>query len=71
MRVEARELRVDRRRFGRDFNQSTTGEVVGDLEHWLHRDPATIDINDFVDREDEGVLYVPKAGEMLYRLSEQ
>jgi nickel-dependent lactate racemase len=35
-----------------------------------YRDPATIDIADFENREDEGILYVPKAGEMLYRLSD-
>lgn len=33
-----------------------------------YRDPATIDLNDFANREDEGVLLVPKAGEMLYHL---
>ena len=33
-----------------------------------YRDPTTINIEDYQDREDEGVLYVPKAGEMLYRL---
>ncbi|MFC1620310.1 lactate racemase domain-containing protein [Candidatus Neomarinimicrobiota bacterium] len=33
-----------------------------------YRDPATIDVNEWMDREDEGILYVPKAGEMLYRL---
>ena len=33
-----------------------------------YRDPATIDIESFADREDEGVLLVRKAGEMLYRL---
>jgi nickel-dependent lactate racemase len=33
-----------------------------------YRDPATIDIEAFADREDEGVLLVRKAGEMLYRL---
>jgi nickel-dependent lactate racemase len=35
-----------------------------------YRDPATIDIEAFKNREDQGVLYVPKAGEMLYRLRE-
>ncbi len=30
-------------------------------------DPATIDIADWQGREDEGILYVPKAGEVLYR----
>jgi nickel-dependent lactate racemase len=33
-----------------------------------YRDPASIDPDDFKGREDEGVLLVPKAGEMLYRL---
>jgi nickel-dependent lactate racemase len=31
-------------------------------------DPATIHVEDWKDREDEGILYVPKAGEILYRL---
>ncbi len=31
-------------------------------------DPAKIDINDWKGKEDQGVLYVPKAGEILYRL---
>jgi hypothetical protein len=35
-----------------------------------YRDPATINIEDYIDREDEGILYVPKAGEMLYRLKQ-
>ena len=34
-----------------------------------YRDPESIKIDDFIDREDEGILYVPKAGEMLYRLN--
>jgi hypothetical protein len=33
-----------------------------------YRDPATIDPDDFRGREDEGVLYVPKAGETLYKV---
>jgi nickel-dependent lactate racemase len=33
-----------------------------------YRDPSSIDPAAFRDREDEGVLYVPKAGETLYRL---
>jgi lactate racemase len=36
-----------------------------------YRDPRSIKVEDFHDREHEGVLYVPKAGEMLYRLQEQ
>jgi nickel-dependent lactate racemase len=33
-----------------------------------YRDPLTIDPAEWQDREEEGVLYVPKAGEILYRL---
>ena len=36
-----------------------------------YRDPATIRMEDFANREDEGVLLVPKAGEMLYHLRER
>ena len=36
-----------------------------------YRDPASIRVEDFEGREDEGVLYVPKAGEMLYQLEEK
>lgn len=35
-----------------------------------YRDPATIDVESFANREDEGVLLVRKAGEMLYRLKD-
>jgi nickel-dependent lactate racemase len=31
-------------------------------------DPASIDVSEWEGREDEGILVVPKAGEMLYRL---
>jgi nickel-dependent lactate racemase len=33
-----------------------------------YRDPGTVRVPDFANRETEGVLLVPKAGEMLYRL---
>jgi len=33
-----------------------------------HLDPAGIDFNQWRNREDEGVLLVPKAGELLYRV---
>ena len=33
-----------------------------------YQDPASIDPNDWAGREDEGILLVPHAGEMLYRL---
>ncbi len=32
--------------------------------------PADIDVSAWQNREDEGILYVPKAGEMLYRVRE-
>lgn len=35
-----------------------------------YRDPATIDVESFAGREEEGVLLVRKAGEQLYRLAE-
>ncbi len=34
-----------------------------------YRDPASIQVEDYAGREDEGVLYAPQAGEMLYRLA--
>jgi nickel-dependent lactate racemase len=33
-----------------------------------YMDPTQIRVEDYQDREEEGILYVPKAGEMLYRL---
>ena len=33
-------------------------------------DPATIDPDEYANREDEGILVVPNAGEMLYRLAD-
>lgn len=36
-----------------------------------YRDPASIDVESFADREDEGILLVRKAGEYLYRLEEK
>ena len=35
-----------------------------------YRDPASIDIESYRGREDEGILLVPKAGEMLHRLAD-
>jgi nickel-dependent lactate racemase len=39
--------------------------------HLGYRDPASIRTEDFAGREDEGILHVPKAGEMLYHLKER
>ncbi len=36
-----------------------------------YRDPRSIRAEDFANREAEGILYVPKAGEMLYHLKQQ
>ena len=36
-----------------------------------YRDPNTIDSEEWQNREDEGILYAKKAGEMLYRLKEK
>ena len=33
-----------------------------------YREPNSIRVKDFAEREDEGVLLVPKAGEMLFQL---
>jgi nickel-dependent lactate racemase len=35
-----------------------------------YRDPASIRVEEYANRESEGILYVPKAGEMLFRLAE-
>jgi len=35
-----------------------------------YRDPDSIVLEDYLDREDEGILFVQKAGEQLYRLEE-
>jgi len=32
-------------------------------------DPAKVKLNEWMDREDEGILYVPNAGEILYRVN--
>jgi lactate racemase len=36
-----------------------------------YMDPDSIDINTFKDREDEGILFIPKAGETLYRVRDR
>jgi hypothetical protein len=33
-----------------------------------YADPAKIDLEAWRDKEEEGILYVPKAGEILYRV---
>ncbi|MBK8129053.1 MAG: hypothetical protein IPK53_08970 [bacterium] len=33
-----------------------------------YQNPDDIDLDDWLGRESEGILYVPKAGEMLYRV---
>ena len=36
-----------------------------------YRDPRSISLADFQDREEEGILHVPKAGEMLFHLRQR
>ncbi|MEY5025220.1 MAG: hypothetical protein RLZZ244_748 [Verrucomicrobiota bacterium] len=36
-----------------------------------YRDPASIRVEEFQGREEEGILYVPKAGEMLFHLRQR
>ena len=36
-----------------------------------YRDPRSINAGDYANREDEGILHVPKAGEMLYHLKQR
>ena len=51
--------------YGRGDTQPTVTDanlVLGYL------DPASINVAEWQNREDEGILYVPKAGEILYRL---
>lgn len=36
-----------------------------------YRDPATIHLEEWQGREDEGILVVPRAGELLYRLKDE
>jgi hypothetical protein len=36
-----------------------------------YRDPESIRIEDWQNREEQGILYVPKAGEILYRLKKE
>ena len=36
-----------------------------------YRDPRSIDPAQFANREDEGILLVPHAGEVLYRLKKK
>jgi hypothetical protein len=43
-------------------------EATGRRINLGYRDPKTIRVEDFANREDERILLVPKAGEMLYRL---
>ena len=35
-----------------------------------YRDPASIDVAEWEGKEDQGRLYVPRAGEMLYKLTD-
>lgn len=59
---------------GKELPRITVTLATGIPEHTCRKinlgymNPQSIDISEWQDREDEGLLYVPKAGEMLYRL---
>ena len=36
-----------------------------------YMDPATLELDEWTGREEEGILVVPRAGEMLYRLESE
>ena len=44
--------------------------VCGDISLG-YRDPESINIEDYANREDEGILLVRKAGEQLYQLNQR
>lgn len=51
-----------------------SSQIPEDVCHAInlgYRDPAALDPKDFANREDEGILLVPKAGERLFHLREQ
>ena len=37
----------------------------------VYRDPNTIQVEDWAGQEADGLLYVPKAGEVLYRVKRE
>jgi len=50
---------------------SQIGEAECKAVNLGYRDPRSIAPQDYIDREAEGVLYVPRAGERLYHLRER
>ncbi|MCS6843271.1 MAG: lactate racemase domain-containing protein [Caldilineales bacterium] len=71
-----------RARFGRDGERHREAQCQADPGEQIppegcarlnlgYMDPARINPADWQDREDEGILYVPKAGERLYKVRSQ
>ena len=58
---------VERRRVRVTLASQIPEEVCREI-NLGYRDPATIEPAEFANREDEGVLLVPKAGERLFHL---
>ena len=54
-----------------DARDRASREEVCEEINLGYRDPASIKPAEYANREDEGMLYVPKAGEMLYHLRER
>ena len=63
--VEGRAVRV----YGDVLTPETLHQAAQDCARLDlgHLAPAKISVDEWKDREDEGVLYVPKADEILYR----
>jgi len=64
------EDRIERCRVQVTLATGIAREICTDI-NLGYRDSATINPQDFANREDEGVLLVPKAGEMLYHLRQR
>jgi hypothetical protein len=65
--IGAYEDRVEKPRVNVVLATQITCEVCEKI-NLGYMDPASISPEDYAGREEEGVLYVPKAGETLYRL---
>jgi lactate racemase len=54
-----------------NFKATLASKIPADICKQLnlgYMNPGDIDVKEWQNREDEGILYVPKAGEMLYRV---
>ena len=51
--------------------KSTTAKLLANRLGLGYLDPDSVDVADWTGHEDDGVLVVPRAGEVLYRLAER